>query len=108
MAGHNRAEAARLRATRSRLRARTSAGQAGDAAGTLFLAPAVEVHLDDAANRASEFGSAGRALAEQPEATRAAARAAIRAAIAPLIAGAGPVTMPGAVWLVTAARDVLA
>ncbi len=58
--------------------------------------------VDEAAQRASEFGASGRALGAQPEDVKAAAVAAIRAAFAPHANAEGFVALPGAVWLISA------
>jgi SAM-dependent methyltransferase len=58
--------------------------------------------LDEAVTRASEFGATGRMFAEATPAAQDTGRAALRAALAPFATGPGPVTLPGAVWLVAA------
>jgi SAM-dependent methyltransferase len=60
--------------------------------------------LDDAVQRASEFGTTGRALAEMAPERKAEAMVAIRAALAPMADAEGFVAGTGAVWLVCADR----
>ncbi|MBN9510224.1 MAG: class I SAM-dependent methyltransferase [Alphaproteobacteria bacterium] len=60
--------------------------------------------LDAAVDQTTKIGAAARAMAEQPEAVRAAATASIRAALAPHAHDDGRVTLAGAVWLVESAN----
>ena len=57
--------------------------------------------LEDAVIQSSEMGPTKRALADQPDDTRAAAIESIRRALTPYASAAG-VNLPGAVWLVAA------
>lgn len=57
--------------------------------------------LEDAVMQSSQMGPTKRALADQPEETRAAALESIRRALTPYASSSG-VTLPAAVWLVAA------
>lgn len=67
----------------------------------LSLDIAIGRGLDAAVQGALEIGPASRALQDQPEDVREAARASIREALAQFAKGAS-VTLPGAIWIVTA------
>jgi SAM-dependent methyltransferase len=58
--------------------------------------------LDEAVDRASNFGSTGRALAAADAPAREAARAALRATLAAYVNAKGMVVMRGSVWITTA------
>ncbi len=61
-------------------------------------------NLDDAVFQSAAMGPTKRALADQPDAIRAAALESIRRALSPYASTSG-VTLPGAVWLVAAERE---
>ena len=58
--------------------------------------------LDDATDFSCQIGPGSRAMGELDDAGRVKARAAIREALSPYADADGPVTMDGAIWLVTA------
>lgn len=68
------------------------------------MAMALGSSLDDAAEQATNFGAASRALQGQPDSVLRAARAAVRTALEPY-AEPDRVALPGAVWLVEGFAD---